>query len=547
MPHDPAGDYYLSVRAAAACLLLLWCGAAAEAKSLRAERFDTRIRVLRGGNLEVSETVVLRFLSGSFDNVSREIPTARTDGVNVVEATIDGRPVPFGDRRGAAEVSRGSRVRVRWRFDPVSGSSHTFGLRYVVSGAVRQAEGADLLVWRLPAQPQAWRVDTATVDFDLPQDVNAAVALRQRRAGIVTTRGERGHVQVSGDAIRANGWIEAALRMPEGAVIAAAPAWQERRRRADALAPRWAVAAVIVIAAGAIVMFGMRQSYEPPPRDLTSAAAPGGVGAQPVPDGLSATLAGALAANGRPSLEQAMAALLTLADRGIVTVEQTSRGVFGVRSFAIGQREARAPLSRYEEEALAIVFKGAEDPTVSLVRARHRLTRHLNRFSTAVRGELGAAGFIDESRRHLRRQYLKVALWASGAALLSVVPIYFLLQRDYSAWPLLVSGALALVGIGAFVLHSAITPLSNEGVYRSRRWRAFGRHLKAIAEHPAPVFGTPFVLLPYAVSLGAGSAWGKRLKRERLAAPGWFHAAGDDDAFAAFVAAAGTRTQAHAY
>jgi hypothetical protein len=533
------------VKAAAACVLLLWCAAAADASSSKAERFDATIRVLPGGDVEVAETLVLRFLSGSFDDVAREIPAAQTDGVEILEARMEGQRIPFGERTGEAEVSRGSRIRVRWHFDPVSDITRTFGLTYVLRGAVRQEDGADLLVWRVPAQSHAWRIDTVTLNFHLPDDVRASVALSQRSAGMVATRGERGHIEVSGNAIRANGWIEAALRVPEGHVIAAAPAWQERRRRADALAPGWGIAAALLIAAGTVVLFGLRQSYDAPPRDLAPDRLPTGVGAQPVPDALSATVAGALASNGRASLEQAMAALLMLADRGVVTFEQTSLGAFGVRSFAVGHRDGRAPLSRYEEEALAIVFKGDRTRRVSLVRARQRLTRHLRRFSAAVREELAAAGFIDDARRQLRQRYLIIALSLFGAALISVVPASVFL-RDYAGWPLLVSGALGTVGATALLFHARITPLSNEGVRRSRRWRAFGRHLKAIAEHPAPVFGTPCTLLPYAVSLGAGSAWGRRLKRERLAAPGWFQAAGDEEAFAAFVTAAGTRT-AHAH
>ena len=47
----------------------------AAAKSYRADRFDARIRLLPGGDLEVVETVVFRFETGTFDHVFREIST----------------------------------------------------------------------------------------------------------------------------------------------------------------------------------------------------------------------------------------------------------------------------------------------------------------------------------------------------------------------------------------------------------------------------------------------------------------------------------------
>jgi hypothetical protein len=52
-------------------------------------------------------------------------------------------------------------------------------------------------------------------------------------------------------------------------------------------------------------------------------------------------------------------------------------------------------------------------------------------------------------------------------------------------------------------------------------------------------------LLPLAVALRTAAAWSSYLKRHRLAAPGWFRAAGDTGdhhgaAFAAFVASGGS-------
>jgi hypothetical protein len=114
-------------------LLLLWLvgsnASPADAKSYSAERFDSHIRVLTGGAIEVTETVVFRFEDGSLTYVFREIPRRRTDSVDVLRATMDGREFPIGDQPGQVEVERGSRLRVRGHFAaPVSDSIHTFTL-----------------------------------------------------------------------------------------------------------------------------------------------------------------------------------------------------------------------------------------------------------------------------------------------------------------------------------------------------------------------------------------------------------------------------------
>ena len=59
---------------AALFVLVSLAGAApAHASSYTAERFDSRIEVLAGGSLRVTETIVFRFESGTFTRVFRTI------------------------------------------------------------------------------------------------------------------------------------------------------------------------------------------------------------------------------------------------------------------------------------------------------------------------------------------------------------------------------------------------------------------------------------------------------------------------------------------
>ena len=118
---------------------------AAAATSYTAERFDSHIRVLPGGVVEVVETVVFRFEGGPFKEVFRNIPTRSTDGIEIVEAEMDGRPLTFGKSTGQVEISRDSMVKVRWRFAPRQDSSNTFTLRYLVTGLVRRDAGSHVL------------------------------------------------------------------------------------------------------------------------------------------------------------------------------------------------------------------------------------------------------------------------------------------------------------------------------------------------------------------------------------------------------------------
>jgi hypothetical protein len=170
-----------------ACILVVFFAASvcqAAAKSYSADRFDATVRVLPGGTLDVTETVVFRFESGTFREVFREIPVRRTDGIEVVRAEMEGEPLPFGTESGTVEVrQRNGQIRVVWRFRPVEEVTRTFILNYRVKGVVRQEGGADLLMWRATPGEHAYAIGTSTLRFELPVALNAEPGVNTRRTG----------------------------------------------------------------------------------------------------------------------------------------------------------------------------------------------------------------------------------------------------------------------------------------------------------------------------------------------------------------------------
>ena len=108
--------------------------AAAAAKSYSAERYDSKVRVLDAGTIEVVETVVFRFEGGPFKEVFRELPRRRTDGIEIVGAEMDGRRLSVGDELSVR--NRDGKIRVVWHFAPRADSTNTFTLTYIVRGVV---------------------------------------------------------------------------------------------------------------------------------------------------------------------------------------------------------------------------------------------------------------------------------------------------------------------------------------------------------------------------------------------------------------------------
>ncbi|MCA1651379.1 MAG: DUF2207 domain-containing protein [Acidobacteria bacterium] len=511
------------------------------AKDYSAVRFDSTVRVQRDGKLEVTETIAFRFEGGTFQQVVREIPLRRTDSIEVVRAEMDGTHLRFGDGVGQAEVTRKSRITVRWRFAPVSDSTHTFLLTYVVIGAVRKERGADVLVWRATPGEHPYAIEAAAIEFQLPVPAAASPALDLRRVGSSEVQNDGTNVRITARDIRPDGWIEATFRFAEGTIVASAPEWQQRQLRQAAIGPRWLMAGAGIVLLGLIVLFGMRQSYDAPPPDESARHEDADGPHLMRPDTLAPPVAGAIVANGKPALEHAMAVVFSLADRGELGIDEQPRSAFRQRTFAITRQSTTRPLAAYEQAVLEAIFPPDSPAVITLSKARTQLMRRFRTFSVEITRELIAAGLLDECRSAVRRRYqfTGVALMIAGA--ISVIPMAFLVEA-HGGWPMAVPAALIVTGLAAFIFMSATTPLSNDGVRRAHHWRAYQTSLKAIARNHAEAPTGPDVL-PLAVAFGLAAVWSQYLKQRHAAAPSWFRAltvsADDGMAFPAFLASGG--------
>jgi hypothetical protein len=523
-----------AMRALGFVVLVLAAASAADAKSYSADRFDSRVDVLKGGGLRITETVVFRFEGGPYKQVFRELRTRDTDGLEVVSASMDGTIMPRGDQPGTVDVDGRSRVRVTWRFQPVSDSTHTFELTYVIHGAVHRRDGADVLRWTALPVDHKYRIASSTIAIHLP-----ASPLRQPELDVRRVNGETdievndARVQITATNLRTDGWIRVTAVMPEGSVIDAPPAWQQNQQQQAAKAPIWFAVSAAVFLAGLILLFAVRQGYEAPPRDSTTVARGPGL-----PDTLTPAEAGAIVDNGAPGMAHAMAALFALAERGELTITEEAKRTWGQRRFTLARRPARLPVAAYEQALLDTIFgDGKASGTVTLDKARTRLTRHFKRFRHAVQNELNTNRLLDADRAAVRHRFGLISLVLFLLACFVALPLGLLLLNRYGGWPMLIPAALALVSFVSLICYAAHTPLSNEGVRRARYWRGFRDYLKDVAHDrsPLPPGGTDR-LLPYAVALGLAHPWSKFLTKHKLAVPAWFHAAASNESAPAFVA-----------
>ena len=513
-----------------------------------AYRYDSHIEVQHGGTLRVTETITVRFETGSFSQFYRAIPRRMNDGIEIVSASMDGTSWSRGSDPGHFEISGSSNIRVTWRFAVTAPATHTFEVTYLAKGTARQEDGADVVAWNLLPTEHSYSVAASATDITLPEAPSAMPTVDTHRVGESRVEWRGTHVQIAGDGVRPNGWLQVRIRLPRGSVINDPPLWQQQQLEANRLSIQWVYVAAIVLVSGVALLFFVRQRYDSPPsepRTTSLSTAP--------PDALPPPIAGTLLTNGSPRLEQAMAALFVLADRGELRIEEQSRA-FGRRDFTIVATPTGRPIAAYEERLLEIILAAAHagGRSVTLGKARNPVARQFPKFKAALEPAMMSAGLLDDDRRSVRKQFVRIAIVCLIGAGVSSIAFAFIAAR-FGGWPMVIPLALALVGVAGLIAYGAHTPLSNDGARRANEWRGFRRYLRDIARdrQPSPGDAAARQLLPFAVAFGIASVWSTYLRRHRAAAPAWFRSADtgryNPAAFSAFVASGGSGVGGHGH
>jgi uncharacterized protein (TIGR04222 family) len=504
---------------------------AADAKDYTAQRFDVSIRALDDGSIQVTETVRMTFEGGPFTYLSREIPLRRTDGIDILGASMDGRVLARGTDPGQFDVRiKESRVAIRWHFDSTSDRTHAFRLSYVARGVLREDSGAHVLEWQaLPGEHRYGIADSRiTLDgavFDGEPQIRARGVVDVR-----AKRSERGWT-IETREIEPNGWV--ALAAPATLAAGVVPRWQQRERRQHALVPRlMQYAAIVTVVSLALVLLIWRQDPSPPILDDQ-----GTVDTPPVPR--SPAVAAAILAGGHSTNSHAPGVLFDLAARNVVTVTESEGRL--KRRFTLARNEG-ITAKPHEATLLDVMFKG--ERSVEFSKAASRLARGGRSFRHAVNEELRRLGLTDESRQAVRHRLFVVGI---ALGVLSVAVAILLIVTDAGPWGLAIPLGMDVAAVVALGLAATRAELSDEGLRERQQWRAFRKSLKGSLGSTAPMGPSgpePSALryLPYVAAMGLAVPLSRYLRKHGTAAslPPWFRGLAGSDGSAAFATFVGT-------
>jgi len=505
---------------------------AAAAKPYRAERFDVRIEVEPGGAIVVTETIRFAFGPEAFTYVFRELPTRRTDGLTVIEASIDGVRMERGKGPGQYELKRDdNRRRIIWHFPATANAARTFTLTYRAAGVVWQDAASDVLAWTLLPTRREYAIDCASGEVVYPEGATlTADAVLDPPASRVSRDGRAIRFErcpVERDAT----WV-VSLRFAPRSVAAVAPQWQQRSIRNREHMPLFLGLGGLVLLAGVagFLMFALRQRH---PR----AEPPGAVSSPP--DDLRPALAASLTSTGASAgWAPVLGAVMDLARRGALSIESVEKpGLFSSKEVRISRGRTPADAALHERVLLDLLFTGKHGPRAIVTFAELARTfgssRRWKRLREAIASELRSHRLLDGDRERTRGRVIGaglIVLIVSIAGFAGSVALFDRVGEPVLSLPI----ALLIVGVAGMITGASLSPLSEEGHRRAERWRAFKRTLGSAPERSAG--GAPGLKhveewLPYAVAFGTALEWIKRLQKQGVTAgPSWLAAVTQDGA-----------------
>jgi len=510
--------------------LLPITGMAYAAKDYTAERYDVSIVMQPGGALEVTETVVFRFMGGPFTYVLREIPEDKTGG----------------------------EVDVKWHFAQTSDTTHTFVLTYRALGVVFQGSGADVLEWDALPEDRSYAIGSSTVTLAYPGGLQP-VSTPQVLGGRAQVGTGDGRATFTAQNLTDDDTLTIGAQFPLGSIVTAQPQWQQRRAFVAAGTSR-AVPTGLLAFGGVLLagLVGLALLWNSQRRSDTTGWGSSMALTSTPPGNLPPALATALTVNGAtPSILQAVAALFDLARRGVVRiVELEARKWWGGRQYAIELLQQPSGLEPQEQGLLGILFQTKKGPrtSVKLDEFASQYTRRSKEFTQPLERELERRGLVDPARKQLRTRTsvagflalgLGIVLAAAGLAIGVAPGVSGTFTNFYIAAIMIGGGgALFLVGISALVVGAVLSPLTDRGDAQADQWRGFQKYLNDVTRgrEMAPRLDAFDAYLPLAAGFGLLQQWGKAFsKQENAQVPAWFQGAAGSlrsatDSFGSFAA-----------
>lgn len=497
--------------------------ARAQSKTLEWLRLDADITVQPNGDLQIAETNVIDFTSGSFSYGFRDIDMSRIADVTDISAEESGQQLE-------TEVVNveGNKLRIKYYFlTPASNEQRTFVLHYTVKGAVRYYEGGDQVFWSVVyADRNGFSVQNSTGTVRLPSGATATNAEAYGARADVKGLNESVVVATALDPIPNGNIFEVRVQFPHGIISGSAPAWQQefdqQREYDEKTKPTvnliTLLAAALVAIGGpalAVVLLntkgrdpnvGMVAEYlnEPP------AIAPG--------------LAGTLL-DEKADMQDVIATLIDLARRGVLTMaEQPASQMGGLITtnnwvFSAGEKFDQ-PLKTFEKRLInGLGISGGDK---SLADLRNKFYPTVPKIQSDLYDALVQEGYYNHAPNATRASYSVLAVGILILAFASFCVSTVLMA--FTDFAICVPFGLGLTAIAFFIVASKMPARTRQGAEMAMRVAAFKRYMENIEKYTDLNASKDLFdkYLPFAIAFNLDRTWMSKFAKVDAPVPGWY-------------------------
>jgi uncharacterized protein (TIGR04222 family) len=508
-------------------------------KSYQADRFDVQLDLQPDGSMLVTETVLFRFEGGPFTYVFRNLSQSGTDGIQVLEASMDGVTFQPGKDAGQVEIAEGDPIKVTWHFNPLSDSTHEFVLHYRVNGVIRTG-AADTLLWYAIPEEHDYSIALSNVSINYPPAVRPleTPSLNRNFESAPTDQG----IRLTTRGISDNESVILTAKFPSGSLVSTPPVWQVQQAQESAATnrvfPIGLIAGLATLVLGTLGLFLYIRANH---RDLNlPARTPLAVPPADVPPAVIGKLTGYEAYS-------SMGAIFALAQRGVLEIRE-EKGFWGSKAYILERKEGNFSLNQHEQGLLDAIIKPGET-RVNMSEITTRLAYKKNSFYEPLEQDLIQRGWFDPERKRVRTTLAVTGLLIMVAAMLvfilsmALAGVAVSRNAGWLAWTAAVAGtsaSLFLLSIVLLIYAGTFSILTPAGEEQSIRWKGFAEYLKLVSKGKEPAIRPDYfeLYLAYAAVFGLGAGWAKYFQKfGGVPLPVWFHAMpGSNGDFGAIVA-----------
>jgi uncharacterized membrane protein len=507
----------------AAALLLSGGGAwhlAAQERSLELERFHADIEVQADGDIEVLESISIRF-RGRWNGIFRTIPVEyrRANGLQYrLFLEVEGVTGESGEELWYKESRDGVSRKLQIRVPGAEDATRTVNIRYNIPNALRFFDEHDELYWNVTGTEWPFAIRSASALVTLPD------AARGRRANAFV-----GHYEASDrgvvEEIEEGFYFEAgrSLSMREGLTIAVA--WEPGvvarpgflSRLLLFLRSNWLFALPFASLA-AMYRIWRARGRDPALRPIVPRYEP--------PDGLSPAEAGTLVDN-RPDLRDVTAAVVDLAVRGYLRIEEEQRdrllgSEIDYRFVMMRDPASWRELHSHEKALLSALFTDGNRDSVRMSDLEDEFYQDLSGIKDGIFARLLELGLYDRRPDHVLATWLVIGFVVLIVGIFGAVALSNALFLS-TGWSILAAALTAAPVLGFAIVMPARTLRGSKKLEEVLGFQEFLDRVES--DRYRRMIDSPELFeryLPYAMALGVDRKWAQAFEDIYREPPQWY-------------------------